>query len=176
MGSEISLLSVNNKGQVVGNSDLPGDTADHAFLWTKETGMQDLGTLPGDVLSVGLSINDSGDVVGVSLDAKFNLRAYLWQNGAMTDLNTLIPADSSLYLLLACNINSRGEIVGLGVNSTGEAHAYLAAPRNGEASSESLSPAAQGVPSPRVLSEDARRLLQQRLTFGRFGARVMAPR
>ena len=39
-------LDINNQGQVVGNSDLPGDTTFHAFLWTRKTGMQDLGATP----------------------------------------------------------------------------------------------------------------------------------
>jgi len=33
----------------------------------------------------------------------------------------------------------------------------------------------QGVISPRVLSVDARKLLQQRVRFGRSGARLMGP-
>lgn len=56
-------LDINNQGQVVGNSDLPGDTTFHAFLWTKRTGMQDLGTLSGDVASLSISINDAGSVI-----------------------------------------------------------------------------------------------------------------
>ena len=161
---------INNQGQVVGNSDLPGDTTFHAFLWTKRTGMQDLGTLSGDVASVSISINDAGSVVGASLDANFNPRAFLWENGVMTDLNTLIAGNSPLYLLTGCSINSRGEIVGLGLTSTGEIHTYLASPTDGVATSESAS---QGVISPRVLSDNARKLLQQQLRFGRSGARFM---
>jgi probable HAF family extracellular repeat protein len=123
-------LGVNNLGQVVGNSDLPGDTANHAFLWAKGNGMQDLGTLPGDAFSVGLGINDSGRVVGISLDANFNLRAFVWQHGVMDDLNMLIPTNSTLYLLTACSINSGGQIVGFGVDTlTGETHGYLATPK-----------------------------------------------
>ena len=148
---------INNQGQVVGNSDLPGDTTFHAFLWTRKTGMQDLGTLSGDVASVSISINDAGSAVGASLDAKFNPRAFLWEKGVMTDLNTLIAGDSPLYLLTGCSINSRGEITGLGMTSTGEIHTYLAIPTHGVATSESTS---QGVISPRVLSDDARKLLQ----------------
>jgi probable HAF family extracellular repeat protein len=161
---------INNQGQVVGNSDLPGDTTFHAFLWTKKIGMQDLGTLSGDVASVSISINDAGSVVGASLDANFNPRAFLWEKGVMTDLNTLIPAGSPLYLLTGCSINSRGEIAGLGLTSTGEIHTYLASPTHDVATSESTS---QGVISPRVLSDDARKLLQQQLRFGRSGARFM---
>jgi probable HAF family extracellular repeat protein len=137
---------INNQGQVVGNSDLPGDTTFDAFLWTRKTGMQDLGTLSGDVASVSLSINDAGSVVGASLDADFNPRAFLWEEGVMTDLNTLIAGDSPLYLLTGCSVNSRGEITGLGLTSTGETHTYLASPTHGVATSESSS---QGVISPR---------------------------
>jgi probable HAF family extracellular repeat protein len=166
-------LDINIQGQVVGNSDLPGDTTFHAFLWTWGTGMQDLGTVSGDVASVSISINDGGSVVGASLDANFNPRAFLWEKGLMTDLNTLIPADSPLYLLTGCSINSRGEITGLGLTSTGEIHTYLARPTHRVATSESTSPGAIGR---RILNDDARKLLQQQLRFGRTGARFMGPR
>jgi probable HAF family extracellular repeat protein len=123
-------LGVNNLGQVVGNSDLAGDKVNHAFLWTKGKGMHDLGTPIGDAYSVGLSINDSGKVVGISLDANFNPRAFVWHKGVMTDLNTLIPNDSTLYLLIACSINAEGQITGFGFDTiTGETHGYLATPR-----------------------------------------------
>jgi len=161
-------LDINIQGQVVGNSDLPGDTTFHAFLWTRRTGMQDLGTLSGDVASLSISINDGGSVVGASLDANFNPRAFVWEKGLMTDLNTLIAGDSPLYLLTGCSINSRGEITGLGLTSTGEIHTYLATPTHGVATSESTSRDAM---SRRILSDDTRKLLQQQLRFGRSGAR-----
>jgi probable HAF family extracellular repeat protein len=40
--------AINDKGQVVGSSDLPGDRTNAAFLWTKATGMQNIGTLGTD--------------------------------------------------------------------------------------------------------------------------------
>ena len=120
--------ALNNQGQVVGHSELPNDTTFHGFLWTRETGMRDLGTLPGDPASLALGINDRGEVVGASLDASFNPRALLCEEGVMTDLNTRIAANpSGLYLLLAVSINSRGEIVGLAVTSAG-LHGFLATP------------------------------------------------
>ena len=167
-----AAYNVNNRGQVVGGSDLEGDTTFHAFLWTRKTGMQDLGTLSGDLASNGISINDGGSVVGVSLDANFNPRAFLWENGVMTDLNTLVAADSPLHLLTGCSINSRGEITGLGLTSTGEIHSYLATPNPNVAAGETT---AQGMVSRRVLSDGARRLFQQQLRFGRTGARFMGP-
>ena len=120
--------ALNNQGHVVGHSELPNNTTFHGFLWTRETGMRDLGTFPGDYASLALGINDRGDVVGASLDTSFNPRPLLWENGVMTDLNTRIAANpSGLHLLLAASINSRGEIVGLAVTSTG-LHGFLATP------------------------------------------------
>jgi probable HAF family extracellular repeat protein len=127
-GNGILAYDINNQGQVVGYSDLKGNANFHAFLWTSATGMQDLGTVSGDVNSIAIAINDAGDVVGASLDAMFNPRAYLRQNGVMNDLNALVPANTPLHLLLACSINSNGQIVGLAVTSSGELHGYLATP------------------------------------------------
>src|SRR5579863_10518457 len=163
-------FDINNLGQVVGNSDLTGDTTFHAFLWTRRTGMQDLGTLSGDVASLSTSINDAGSVIGASVDASGNPRAFLWEKGVMTDLNTLVADNSPLYLLTGCSINSRGEITGLGLTSAGEIHTYLATPTHRDANSESGS---QGVISRRILSDNARKLIQQQLRFARSGARSM---
>jgi uncharacterized membrane protein len=62
---------------VVGNSDMPGDTTFHSFLWTRRIGMQDLGTLSREVASLSISINDAGSVIGASVDAGGNPRAFL---------------------------------------------------------------------------------------------------
>jgi len=107
-GTASSGQDINNQGQVVGIATLPDNTTVHAFLWTEDHGMQDLGTLPGDVTSFGYGINEQVKVVGSSIDASDNFRAFLWQRGVMTDLNSLIPAGSPLFLLDAFDINSRG--------------------------------------------------------------------
>jgi probable HAF family extracellular repeat protein len=120
--------AINNYGQVVGHSDLAGDTAFHAYIWSKATGMKDIGTLAGDFASLGLGINDGGVVVGASFDPNFNSRAFLWENGVMTDLNNVIPANSALYLQQAKSINASGEITGVGANGAGELHGFLATP------------------------------------------------
>ncbi len=100
-------LDINNRGQVIGNSDLYGNMVTHTFLWQNGT-MSDLGTLPGDVDSFAGGINDEGQVVGESCDASGNCRGYLWQNGSMTDLNTFIPPSMNLIMPFGSNINDSG--------------------------------------------------------------------
>jgi probable HAF family extracellular repeat protein len=102
---------INNRGQVAGMSDLPGDTTAHAFLW-QDGAMSDLGTLAGDVFSVAWEVSERGQVMGQSCDANGNCRGFLWQNGVMTDLNTVISAESSLIIIDANDINAAGEITG----------------------------------------------------------------
>jgi hypothetical protein len=83
-----------------------------------------------------------------------------------------VPAVSPLFLLDALNINSRGEIVGGALLSTGEVHAFLATPECDEVECEAASYSVTQVSSdpPKVaLPEDVRKLLRRQLRFGRFG-------
>jgi len=167
LGGEMGNFTqdINNWGQVVGLSDLPGDTTFHGFLWQGGK-MRDLGTLPGDVHSNAESINNLGEIVGRSSDADFNGRAVVWRNGVITDLNTLIPADSPLYLLNAGSNNDWGQIVGSAlVISTGEVHAFLATPIECEDAGADAATAAAGETAQRpniTLPESVRKLLQRR--------------
>jgi probable HAF family extracellular repeat protein len=124
--------AINNDGVVVGFSDLPGDSAAspnyEAFLWTKAGGMTNLGTLPGDAFSIAWGINSEGQVVGQSIASNGSSRAFLWQNGVMTDLNALV-APGPLSLVYANDVNDAGEIVGGAYNSkTGNSPAFMAVP------------------------------------------------
>jgi len=159
---------INSLGQVAGYSDLPGDTTMHGFLWQKSTGMIDLGTLPGDFGSDADGINDLGQVVGGSWDADGNDRAYLWQNGVMTDLNTLIPPDSPLYLIEATGtINDQGQIAGIGLTSAGEVHAFLATPTMEDWESRERPKV--------VLPENVRKMLQRGPHFGGLKRGLLTP-
>jgi probable HAF family extracellular repeat protein len=113
-------MAINNAGAVVGFSDLPGDVSGgvltpnfQSFLWTPGDGIVNLGMFAGDILSEATGINDFGQVVGTSFEANGSSRVYLWQNGTLYDLNTLVQADAPLYLLASGDINDHGEITGL---------------------------------------------------------------
>jgi probable HAF family extracellular repeat protein len=160
--------AINNAGQIVGNSDLPGDTITHAALW-QNGAITDLGALPGDVYSVANDINARGQVVGASCDANFNCRAWLWDNGVMIDLNSLIPPGSPLYLTWGGGINDRGEIAGSAFDKSNpnEAPAFLAIP----------APAAQiagDSAKKMILPENIRASLQRRLRLRHVGDRPTA--
>jgi probable HAF family extracellular repeat protein len=130
-----SACAINNRGDAVGQSDVTGDTTGHGVLWHNGK-LTDLGVFPGDFASLAFNINDSGQVIGTSIDDGFNLRAVIWQNpepgrpGVPVDLNSLIPANSGLYLQTAQGINDLGEIVGVATQtSTGQTHGFLLIPR-----------------------------------------------
>ncbi len=117
--------SINDTGTVVGSSSIT-DRISNAFLWDSTKGIQNLGTLDGDIGSSARDINNLGQVVGIT---SFNRRPVLWENGIITDLNTLIDPSSGWRLQSAVAINNKGQIVGEGIlNNQGSARAFLLTP------------------------------------------------
>jgi probable HAF family extracellular repeat protein len=145
--------AVNDVSQVVGYSSTEtggfssepcaylSDSIDpfHAFLWSQASGMQDLGVLSNDTVSLANKVNDSGQVVGSSgASPSYNQygilgltgRGFIWtQANGMQDLNTLIPANSGWALMSAVDINYWGQIVGQGTIN-GKTHGFLLTPTN----------------------------------------------
>jgi probable HAF family extracellular repeat protein len=108
---------VNNLGQAVGGTPIDGHYVWNikpmyvGYLW--ETGrVTRLGTLANESESIACSINNLGQIVGVA-----GSRAFLWTNGIITDLNTLISADSGWQLASATDINDAGQIIGAGIHN-----------------------------------------------------------
>ena len=128
-GTRSSGYGINDSGQVVGESDngpilnptllLKGFSlfGTHAFLWTESVGMTDLGHLGGGS-STALAINNNGMVVGTSTLVNGTSRAFRWtQAEGMIDIDTLLPRSSGWVLLVAYDVNDRGQITGLGVHN-----------------------------------------------------------
>ena len=122
--------AINDVGQVVGFANLPNSGTNFnpvGFIWSRGHRIQQLSPLPGDSNSWAWGINTQGQVVGQSFGS--GARAFLYQGGTMYDLNALLVPGSSLQLLLANDINDRGEIVGFAKElNTGHQVAFLAVP------------------------------------------------
>lgn len=121
-GTWSEAAAINDAGQIVGWASPPEDLdaavgpyllPEHAVLWEQLDGawqIVDLGILDGG-RSEAHDINSAGQVVGwFNLDESNARHALLWQDGAMSDLNTLLPADSGWELLEASAINDAGQI------------------------------------------------------------------
>ena len=119
--------SMNNRGQVVGDSNLAGDHTGHPFVLEHGV-LTDLGTL-GGLNGITNWINDNGDIAGkADLPGPIpqNHDAVLWSHGVKIDLG-VVPGDSCSN---AYYVNARGQVVGtsesrsLCLIPTGE-HAFL---------------------------------------------------
>ena len=121
------------------------------------------------------SVNSSDQVVGRStLCSKVNpddscegasYHAFLWGNGSIADLQTLILPGSGFTVNNAVNINDRGEIAGYGTLSNGDNHVILLIPCDGNRPGvegcdyslvDAATVAAQSATRPNVLSTTQR--------------------
>lgn len=114
--------AINDAGDVVGSGMVGNDRQDrirfHAFL-QRRGGTIDLGGF-GEGSTRALALNNKGQVVGTAFVMQGNTeqhhRAFLWQNGTLTDLNDAVKANSGWTLEEARGINDKGQIVGIGAH------------------------------------------------------------
>jgi probable HAF family extracellular repeat protein len=113
-GSRSYAFGINAAGQVVGKSEIsPTSFVEHAFLWKGDGSMTDLGTATD--WSQAVAINDAGLVVGTARVSGKGDHAVLWDDSVWYDLNDLVDLPSGWLLTDACDINSSGQIVALGI-------------------------------------------------------------
>jgi probable HAF family extracellular repeat protein len=119
-GTEGCATSLNNRGQVIGYSNLAGDMTHHPFLWERGRGIRDLGTLGGPS-GVAFGINEPGEVTGgadvpsppgCTFPNCFS-HGFLWRNGVMTDIGTLPGFDN----IGPASINAKSQIVGIALTA-----------------------------------------------------------
>ena len=114
-GAAAAAYGVNGAGRIVGLADVPpGAPGEYGRAFSYAGGvMADLGTLPGGgELSTASAVNSAGQIVGESSfgvfsGPEFAVHAFLYENGAMTDIGTLGGLHST-----ASAINEAGVISG----------------------------------------------------------------
>jgi probable HAF family extracellular repeat protein len=132
---------INSEGTVVGGADTAMPAPDphcynpignrdcfisHAFVW-RGNSLQDLGTLPGGNFSYATSINQRGQIAGLSENDQIDpfsgnpeFHAVLWQNDQLLDLGTLGGVSSCAFAL-----NNRGQVTGAALNDVPDPFSIL---------------------------------------------------
>jgi probable HAF family extracellular repeat protein len=104
-----TATAINNRGQIVGILGFPsGVVTNVAVLWDRGRPIS-LGTL-GGTTSHANDINDRGQVVGAAVTANDEGVPFVWRNGTMTVLESLIGPSGVAAAAFA--INNQGQVVG----------------------------------------------------------------
>lgn len=121
-GGNSFALSINSSGLVTGYSFFANSESLHAVIYDSKRGgpLQDLGTL-GGTRSLGMVINDAGQVAGWSLNREGLLRAFRYSGGVMQDLGTFDGTGTSE----ATHMNQSGVVVGNATPNNGVQHGFI---------------------------------------------------
>ncbi len=143
-------ISGNNSGDILGI--IPGPQ-NKTIVYQANGAQVDLSKLAGGLGADGYAINDRSQVVGsVYSGAPSPDHAFIYTNGQVLDLNSLIPPGSGWHLDEAFGINNAGQIVGQGTID-GNQRAFLLTP--------------QAVPEPQTLALYAGAILASYCTLRR---------
>ena len=122
LGGTIGLADMlNNRGEVIGTSNLTGDQTSHPFLWRNGM-LTDLftSTIGGSPITAD-QLNDDGEIVGGGAFPGQPFDAYLWRNGVATDLGRLMGDCSSEGVAL----NSDAQVIGYSLSCDSHHRAVL---------------------------------------------------
>ncbi len=107
--------AINDLGQVVGEEHVGQDQ--RLFLWDRENGVRDLGSVTGDPLV----INNAGQISGTMTDPNGNRQAFLWEPGCGRRMLGTLGGRTSIALAM----NNHGQIVGISYNAANRIQFFL---------------------------------------------------
>lgn len=107
-GTTSRAYSINDRGEVVGSSTIPGSSTSHMFRWTPDTGMVDLGAYNG----IAYDINDSSQIVAYGSTAG-GYGGVIYQSGVFQAL----PLIDGRYITPR-RISDTGVVIGYTTSNT----------------------------------------------------------
>ena len=104
-------LAVNSSGLIVGDAEPRNGRGSHGVYWRNGV-IHDVGNLGGVAEgTIANAVNDSGEIVGTSDDTGNHLGAFVYRNGAMSELRYLNAASPARFAT-ALGVNGSGVVVG----------------------------------------------------------------
>jgi hypothetical protein len=103
---------LNNRGEVVGQSNHPDDLAQHPFVWDRVTGITELPTGAG-IYGDSAAINDDGEIVGEGDAPDGQASATLWRKTGGKWRTTYLGRLHSGDCARAVSINASSQVVGV---------------------------------------------------------------
>jgi probable HAF family extracellular repeat protein len=137
-----SAQAINNAGQIVGASGRMDPDTYEAFYRAFIHANGVMTALPVPSWEAYASdINDAGVVVGTMRagGAVTKYHGWIYVDGIVTNLNTLIPAGTGLHIAYANAINNAGQIAATAYDAQGRLHAVLLNPGEGPAPTPTVS-------------------------------------
>jgi probable HAF family extracellular repeat protein len=126
--------AINSSGQIVGSSGRTDPETYESFYraFVYANGVMTALPVPSSEVYAG-DINDAGVVVGTMRagGAVSNFHGWVYIDGVVTNLNTLIPPGSDLHIAYANSINNAGQIAATAFDARGSYHAVLLTPTDG---------------------------------------------
>jgi probable HAF family extracellular repeat protein len=114
------IMDINESGSITGYWDTYTDASygTRAFVYTDTNGFEEIPPFDGVGASIAWDINDFNQIVGTAANGSAT-RAFLWDDGVMTDLGTLGGTSADAYY-----IDNMGVIVGWALTADGTRHAF----------------------------------------------------
>jgi probable HAF family extracellular repeat protein len=125
---ESAASAINADGVIVGTSGRIDETYEQRPFIYENGAMRAIPVQSSEAYAT--DINDAGVVVGImrTSGASSPYHAWIYADGVVTNLNSLVPTGSGLHLAYANAINNNGEIVGLAYDSQGRPHGFILTP------------------------------------------------